>query len=414
MKEKIIILLPQNYSQYLIINKLERFGYPMELMNYDKLFLDFYIDEDTPEEEAVNYIVEKQKELFKNENLLKLLQSDLEKKITSMCMDRELVDQVLQYEEKFIEDIGDDGVEQIYHTIQNKYFVNIEDKYIDKNKVGNKAKGIVELKQLNLNVPPTFICTEKFYNLAIAREKIEESLRTDFKHKLMELLESDIDYNEEFPCFIIRFGEKVKDRSLPRSIPFFGIDKEKRLSKEVYKEREELIRFILGEKYSDAQKRMVYNEYTSIDEMMDMVFEFLIQCTKKLENIQQGVESIINKNIIIQRQPNTVLAGGKDRTANGMLYSIDPYGENIEDYGRYTILGSNSGARDLSEMKTDFTECYYKLKGLKGIINKYYNNDPRFIEYVVTDSGKVWLIQNRARWHTKKIKSEDLSKSVWE
>jgi hypothetical protein len=171
--------------------------------------------------------------------------------------------------------------------------------------------------------------------------------------------------------------------------------------------RRELIDNVVRDEQYDADKinRLIANKYKDEEEMYDMIVDFLILCAKKLVRIQGEIENRIDKCILVQRQPNCRTTNGIIRMANGMAYSIDPYGENIKDYGRYSdchIYTPIRVRKDLSEMETDYKESYYILKNMLNTIAKAYGSEPRFVEYIVTENGEVWLIQNRCKWRKDK------------
>ncbi|BCK01490.1 hypothetical protein [Anaerocolumna chitinilytica] len=108
-----IFLPPQNYSQYLILKGLENSGYPFELLNLPYIIEDFYIANNITEEDAVNYISKKLKEFFQNKQSIYMLCDKLFIQIKRK-ENRELI---LEFEKKFINMIGTDGIENICNII---------------------------------------------------------------------------------------------------------------------------------------------------------------------------------------------------------------------------------------------------------------------------------------------------------
>jgi hypothetical protein len=114
---KTIFLMPQNFSQYLILHKLKKDGYPFELFNLDYFYSDFNIQEDIPEEEAVNYINKYLKIYFNDEAAKRKLRDNLNMFIDNILNDNISDSKLASFQNSFIRNTGIDGVEQIYNEV---------------------------------------------------------------------------------------------------------------------------------------------------------------------------------------------------------------------------------------------------------------------------------------------------------
>ena len=108
-----VFLPPQNYSQYLILRKLEAERYLETLMNWPLFFPHFNIGEDTPEEMAVKLIIETIEKFLASSNLIKQFKREIELHLFINENDPPL--QIFQ--RAFVERLGLGGVQEICNYI---------------------------------------------------------------------------------------------------------------------------------------------------------------------------------------------------------------------------------------------------------------------------------------------------------
>jgi hypothetical protein len=107
-----LFLPPQNYSQYLILEKLREAGYPEPLLNWPGLVPGFRVAPDAPEEVAVAEIGRTIDTFFKTPVRLFELARCIEERLVGRSSDA-----VLKFQRRFIEQIGCDGASAIARVV---------------------------------------------------------------------------------------------------------------------------------------------------------------------------------------------------------------------------------------------------------------------------------------------------------
>ncbi len=107
LQTPVIFLPPQNYSQYLIMDRLTRWGYPRVLLNWSHIYPYFRIDDDVPEENAVRAIADISRRFFDDPDAVVKLSRE-----TALQLDQDTHD-ILQFQERFIDGIGVRGAEDV-------------------------------------------------------------------------------------------------------------------------------------------------------------------------------------------------------------------------------------------------------------------------------------------------------------
>lgn len=116
-----LFLPPQNFSQYLILDKLKDNGYPVELLNWDFFYPEFNIPLGTPEQVAVSQVKDCTENFFEDADKMKRFKYSLEEMIGNYESHVEIKD----FQRVLIKEIGNDGIGDIVDVILN-HCKNIE------------------------------------------------------------------------------------------------------------------------------------------------------------------------------------------------------------------------------------------------------------------------------------------------
>lgn len=275
------------------------------------------------------------------------------------------------------------------------------------NQLGEKAKGLFSLVQLGIPIPPSIVTSVQFMRQMDDYGKLTSIQRDFCKTVLRKLVLHPRSPTEELLLLILRFGEKRLQPWLPKSLPHLGLSRELCVSpqlKNMWFEQRNHLSAMFPNGVPIQWENILANGYAeSFDTFAEAIIDLLEASYLRLDQIKKCQNKETDTTIIIQKELNIIMFESGKVMISGMAYSSDPYGEKVDDYGRYRqcFPDINDKKHDLFEMRLSHPILYGLLKDNLQKIDIHYKGEPRYIEFIIIDNN-LWFLQNRRKWRPLK------------